>query len=141
MLSSLMFFFAIESSHKIDTATLGRLVYKKTQGNPFFVNQLLVKLHKDGHIYPVGGSGVESIDMDNLDEGGWECNMDAIQVANYSSNAVDLMVSALQMLDMEAQRMIGMAATIGNQFSLELLARLCDMAELDAAVALHPAVR
>ena len=141
MLSLLTYSSALDSSHKIDTVTLGRLVYKKTQGNPFFVNQLLVKLHKDGHIYPVGGRGVESIDVNNLDEGGWECNMDAIQEANYSSNAVDLMVSALQMLDTEAQRMIGMAATIGNQFSLVLLARLCDMAELDVAVALHPAVR
>ena len=124
---------------------LGSLAYKKTQGNPFFVNQLLVTLHKDGHIYPVEhkafGEQEASMDLDNLEEGGWKCNMEAINEANYSSNAVDLMVAALQTLDAEAQQMIGMAATIGNQFSLMLLARLCDMAELDVAVALHPAVR
>ena len=129
-----------ESSHKIDAFTLGCLVFKKTQGNPFFVNQLLVKLHKDGHIYPVEGKA-SIIDLENLEEGGWECNMKAIHEANYTSNAVDLMVAALQTLDLDAQRMIGMAATIGNQFNLALLARLCDMPELDVAVALHPAVR
>ena len=77
----------------------------------------------------------------NLEEGGWECNMEAIHEANYSSNAVDLMVAALQMLDVEVQQMLGMAATIGNRFQLVLLARLCDKPEIDVAVALHTAVR
>ena len=67
--------------------------------------------------------------------------MAAIHEANYSSNVVDLMVGALQTLDVEAQRMIGMAATIGNQFDLALLARLSDMTELDVAVVLHSVVR
>ena len=67
--------------------------------------------------------------------------MVAIHEANYSSNVVDLMVGALQTLDVEAQRMIGMAATIGNQFDLALLARLSDTSELDVAVVLHSVVR
>ena len=116
-------------------------MFKKTQGNPFFINQLLVKLHKDGHIYAVEGKGEESAVLDNFEDGGWGCNMGAINEANYSSNAVDLMVDALQTLDEDVQRMIGMAATIGNRFNLALLARLCDMPELDVAVALYPAVR
>jgi predicted ATPase len=120
------------------------LVYKKTQGNPFFVNQLLVKLHKDGHISPVEGKEVAwdaTIDAEDTEEGGWVCNMGAIQEANYTSNVVDLMIASLQALDVEAQKMLGMAATIGNQFDLTLLARLCDMLELTVSIALRAAVR
>lgn len=41
----------------IDAEELGKLVYKKTQGNPFFVNQFLTVLHKSGHIRFVEDGG------------------------------------------------------------------------------------
>lgn len=89
---------------------LGLLVHKKTQGNPFFINKLLVTLHKDGHIQPV----------ENNDGAGWVCNMEAIQMANYTSNVVDLMVTALRSLQENVQNMMGVAAIIGNQFEFTL---------------------
>lgn len=119
-------------------------MYKKTQGNPFFVNQLLVKLYKDGYISPVEVKEIgwdAPIDTDNLDEGGWMCDMEAIQAANYTSNVVDLMVTSLQALDVDAQHMLGIAATIGSQFDLALLARLCKVPELTVSIAFRPAVR
>jgi predicted ATPase len=81
------------------------------------------------------------LDDDAPEEGGWECNMEAIQAANYTSNVVDLMIAALRGLRMDVQRMIGMAATIGAQFDLVVLAMLCDCSEENASVALRTAVR
>jgi predicted ATPase len=30
---------------------LAKAIHNKTEGNPFFINQLLTMLHQDGHIY------------------------------------------------------------------------------------------
>jgi predicted ATPase len=117
----------------------------KTQGNPFFVNQLLVTLYKDGHIRPVEkkdpGWNTEVHLDDEWEEGGWVCNMEAIQRANYTSNVVDLMVAALRGLPLDVQNMVGMAATISNQFELGLLARVCGLTEQQIATSLRGAVR
>lgn len=115
----------------MDVHALGVLVLKKTQGNPFFINKLLVTLHKDGHIQIVEN-----------DEGvGWVCNMEAIQMANYTSNVVDLMVNALRTLPENVQNMMGMAAIIGNQFELTLLANLCELPENNVEPCLRRAVQ
>ena len=42
-------FIYTDSTYKMDLEPLGRLVNKTTQGNPFFVNQLLTTLYKNGH--------------------------------------------------------------------------------------------
>lgn len=131
-------------------------MHTKTQGNPFFVNQLLVTLHKHGHIRPTDPYGSE-FTLEEIEEaeakeareggprrgerGGWTCDMEAIQAANYTSNVVDLMVGALKTLPPDVQKMIGMAATIGNQFELTLLASVCGLSERTTAFALRGAVK
>lgn len=143
----------------MDTKILGHLVHTKTQGNPFFVNQLLITLHKHGHIHPIEPYSeftLEAIEeaerearkdenskdrREKRERGGWICDMEAIQAANYTSNVVDLMVGSLKTLPSEVQKMIGMAATIGNQFDLSLLASVCDIPERTTAFALRGAVK
>jgi predicted ATPase len=34
-------------SHEL---ALAKAIYKKTEGNPFFINQLFTMLHQDGHV-------------------------------------------------------------------------------------------
>jgi predicted ATPase len=48
---------------------LAQAIYKKTEGNPFFINQLLTMLHQDGHIY-----------LQILPVPHWVCNMEQIKV-------------------------------------------------------------
>ena len=48
---------------------LAKAIYKKTEGNPFFINQLLTMLHQDGHIYLQTTPTVH-----------WVCNMVQIEV-------------------------------------------------------------
>lgn len=115
----------------MDVNALGHLVHKKTQGNPFFINKLLVTLHKDGHIRPV----------EQNEEAGWECDMKAIKRANYTSNVIDLMITALRGLPEHVQNMMGVASIIGNQFELTLLARVCELPSHYVEASLRGAVR
>ena len=46
-----MLTFAADPAHKLEVEPLGKLIFRKTQGNPFFVNQLLTTLYKNGHIH------------------------------------------------------------------------------------------
>eukprot|EP00026_Physarum_polycephalum_P000093 Phypoly_transcript_00093.p1 GENE.Phypoly_transcript_00093~~Phypoly_transcript_00093.p1 ORF type:complete len:2228 (+),score=422.82 Phypoly_transcript_00093:105-6788(+) len=94
---------------------LAKAIYKKTEGNPFFINQLLTMLYQDGHIY-----------LQTKPVPHWECNMEQIEAANYTNNVVDLMVTKLRRTP-EVQTVLGIAAQIGNQFELKLLTALCDL--------------
>ena len=52
-----------DCAYKLDVKPLGGLIYKKTQGNPFFVNQLLATLHKNGHIRFTTKTGGQSSEL------------------------------------------------------------------------------
>lgn len=87
-------------------------VYKKTQGNAFFTIQLLTSILEEGHI---------SYDIANHK---LEINIDQIQKKNYSENVVEFMASKLDKLPKETISALKLAASIGNQFEIELLAKL-----------------
>ena len=53
---------------------LAKAVHNKTEGNPFFINQLLTTLHQDGHIYLVTKPVPH-----------WVCNMAQIKVMRHLS--------------------------------------------------------
>jgi predicted ATPase len=134
----------------MDTHKLGWMIYKKTKGNPFFVNQLLSTLHRNGHIRFLDPSQLEgnniaqkkeeqSDDDDDDDDdidpegeiGGWMCDTAAIKKANYTSNVVDLMVESMRKLPTTVQYVLGAAATIGSRFEVLSLTKICCMHKRD----------
>jgi PAS domain S-box-containing protein len=88
---------------------LSTLIDRKTQGNPFFTTQFLKSLQSDGEI-TFNQSGY------------WECDIAHVQALSLTSDVVELMVTQLQKLPIEAQGILKLAACIGNQFDLETLA-------------------
>jgi predicted ATPase/signal transduction histidine kinase/tRNA A-37 threonylcarbamoyl transferase component Bud32 len=91
-------------------APLARLVCRKTDGNPFFVRQLLLALHVAGHI--------------RFDPDLRRFTFDAasIEDAPISENVADLLADSLRKLPLSTQHVLALAAAIGNRFELELLA-------------------
>jgi predicted ATPase len=110
------------------------LIFKKTQGNPLFVNQLLHILHKNKHINFVKPSLTESSEI-----GGWVCDTKAIMEANYTSNVVDMMISSLRKLHASVQQLLGAAAIIGNYFEVVHVSLLCP--QHDIPTELHTIVK
>jgi predicted ATPase/transcriptional regulator with GAF, ATPase, and Fis domain len=87
-----------------DIAPVARLVYKKTDGNPFFVIQFLQALEQEGLI--------------GFDRslGRWSFRTDAIARAAMTENIIDLMSRQLRRLSGDAQEALALAACIGNTF-------------------------
>ncbi|MCZ0900071.1 serine/threonine protein kinase, partial [Microcoleus sp. HI-ES] len=89
---------------------LAELVFKKTQGNPFFLTQLLQSLYQDKLL---------SFDFDRVC---WQWDIQQLQGIDISDNVVELMVSQIQKLSSQTQKVLKLAACIGDKFSLEVLA-------------------
>ncbi|MGD1703186.1 trifunctional serine/threonine-protein kinase/ATP-binding protein/sensor histidine kinase [Dapis sp. BLCC M229] len=93
---------------------LTKLIYGKTQGNPFFSTQFLKGLYEDELI------------VFNRNLGSWQCDLIKVQDAYLTGDVVEFMAGRLQKLPVETQEVLKLAACIGNQFDLETLAIVRD---------------
>jgi len=109
-------------------ARLGTLVFQKTGGNPFFVHELLRKLHRDGAFRFVA------------DEARWDWDHERIANAAVSENVADLMVARLRQLPAETIEHLRVAACLGGHFPLATLSRLAEQSPGSVAAALWPAI-
>lgn len=112
----------------VEARELAQLVQRKTDGNPFFVNQFLRALHQEGFI--------------RFDRGQrrWTYDAEAIARVPITDNVVDLMSSRIRQLDATAQRSVLLAALIGNRFDLNMLAIVCEREPLEVRSSLQPAI-
>ena len=90
---------------------LAELISNKTQGNPFFITQLLKKMYVDNLI------------SYQINTNTWQWNLDEIQAIGITDYTIlELMAMKIRKLSPTTQKMLKLAACIGNYFSLELLA-------------------
>jgi predicted ATPase/signal transduction histidine kinase/serine/threonine protein kinase len=89
---------------------LTELVYPKTQGNPFFTTQLLKSLYD------------EKILSFNYNYGHWECDITQVKALALTDDIVSFLALKLQKLPISTQKVLYLAACIGNQFNLNALA-------------------
>jgi len=88
---------------------LTRLVWEKTAGNPFFLNEFLQALYD------------EKLLQFHRQARGWQWDLAAIQARNLTDNVVALMVEKLQKLPPPVQEILSLAACWGAEFDLTLL--------------------
>jgi predicted ATPase/GAF domain-containing protein len=110
-------------------SALAAQVVAKTQGNPFFLSQFLMELHRS-----------KLLELDRR-KGRWEWDPAAIASAPVTENVVDLMASRIRLLEPGTQRLVSLAACVGHQFDLLTLATIADMSPACTAAALWPALR
>ena len=100
---------------------LAEMVYRKTYGNPFFLNQLLKSLHNDKLIF---------LDSDHLHGKAlgkiWKWDLKKIQSVGITDNVIDLILRKINQLDISTQNVLSLAACIGGQFNLEILSAVND---------------
>jgi predicted ATPase/signal transduction histidine kinase len=105
---------------------LAELMLAKTAGNPFFLNELLKSLYTAGLI---------TFDVQHR---GWRWDIARIRAQNITNNVIELMARKMQGLGGEAQGALKLAACLGNQFDLRILAAVCGQPLTKTAANLWP---
>ena len=109
--------------------SLAELILNKTDGNPFFLTQLLQSLHQ------------ENLLTFDPSAGCWQWDIEQIQAVGITDNVVELMVSKIAKLDEKTQNALKLAACIGNRFDLEVLHVVNSKSQTDTANELWPALQ
>ncbi|MEH2127675.1 AAA family ATPase [Nostoc sp.] len=107
---------------------LAELVNTKTQGNPFFLTQLLQYLNTERLL---------SFDYQAKN---WQWNLKKIKRVKITDNVVDLTINKITKLNEKTQKVLQLAACIGNQFNLEVLSVINNKSEITTAKELQPAL-
>ncbi|MCK6604524.1 MAG: AAA family ATPase [Ignavibacteriaceae bacterium] len=95
---------------KEKTAELAVLLKQKTNGNPFFLSQLLKSLHSQGLFFP------------DISEGCWKWEISRLKNINITENVIELLAVRINKLPAEARTSLQTASAIGNTFDGDLLA-------------------
>ncbi|MEG4069352.1 AAA family ATPase [Microcoleus sp. Pol11C2] len=108
---------------------LTKLVYQKTQGNPFFANQFLKALHD------------EQLISFNWEIRHWQCDIAQVKALASTDDVVEFMAWQLQKLPPETQEVLKLAACIGSQFDLNTLVIVSEKSAGMTATALWKALQ
>lgn len=112
-----------------ETLLLANLVFKKTRGNPYFMNQLLYSLYNQGLFHTPDSQGQ------------WTWDLSSIEDVDISDNVIDHISRRIDKLSPSALELLKLASCIGNQFDLKHLSVICDRSPRDIGSTLWPAVR
>ena len=101
---------------------LTKLIYQKTQGNPFFASQFLKALND------------ENLIIFDLQSRHWQCDIGQVRALAITDDVVEFMALQLQKLPHKTQNVLKLAACIGAQFDLNTLAIISEQS-LEATAA------
>lgn len=113
----------------ICSQSLAQLCLKKTNGNPFFLTQLIKSLYQENLLFFAFESGC------------WQWDVAQIEKMGITDNVVELMVGKIQKLQLSTQNVLKLAACIGNRFNLEVLAIVNEKSSSATAVELWSALQ
>ena len=91
-----------------DLKQLTKLLYEKTDGNPFFIKEFLNFLHDEGHLY---------LSKENR----WAVDWSSVQQCKVMSNVASLMKDRINKLPQEIQNFLTITACLGARFDLQTL--------------------
>jgi PAS domain S-box-containing protein len=117
------------SSAAVRVEPLARVLWHKTRGNPFFLEQLLLSLHRRRLVLrdPEGGE--------------WRWDAEELEKAAVTDNVVTLLTDKVRQMPDSAQQILGLAACAGHAFHLDDLERLSGWEPARVTAALWPALR
>ncbi len=111
-----------------ESKPLAEITMIKTSGNPFFINEFLRGIYTDGLL---------KFDMGR---GGWTWDLPQIQTRQLADSMVSVTSGKINELPEETQKMLQLAACIGDTFDLSQLASLSHQTKPETASALWPAL-
>ncbi len=97
----------------IETTDLAEICFKKTNGNPFFLKQLMGALLDAHYIYL------------NAATRKWEYDLNKVATIQHTENVIDLLAVKIRSLPRDAQNILKFAACIGKVFDDDVLSIVC----------------
>jgi len=109
---------------------LAALLFQHTQGNAFFLTQLLKTLHQEQFL------------KYNFEKNQWQWEIDQIESVGIADiNVVELVAGNIQKLPLATQKVLKLAACIGDRFNLEVLAIVNETSLSETSEALWTALQ
>ncbi|PSB11297.1 serine/threonine protein kinase, partial [filamentous cyanobacterium Phorm 46] len=120
----------LESQISPNIKVLAELLFNKTQGNPFFLTQLIRTLYQ------------ETLLVYDFPSSRWQWDIGHIQAIGITDcNVVELIARNIRKLSVAAQSALKLAACIGNRFNLEVLAIVSEKSQKETALSLWDALQ
>jgi predicted ATPase/signal transduction histidine kinase len=110
-----------------DAAAVAAAIWRKTEGNPFFIRQLMQVLHDDGHLRFDPATHRFALDVA------------VVERAAITENVADLLALQLRRLPDSTREVLVVAAAIGNRFDVTTLAVVAARPAAEIHAALVPA--
>ena len=110
------------------TQPLTALIYQKTQGNAFFTHQFLQTLYEEAFLHF------------DFEQHQWQWNIEKIAAQNITANVVELMTNKIDKLPAKTVAVLQLAACMGNQFDLPILAIIYELDKNETLSILRSAV-
>jgi len=108
-----------------ESSEVAHIIFERTKGNPFFVKEYLIQLHKDDAIW---------FEIESLK---WKCDLHKIHALPISDNVFDMLSNNIDSLQTSVRNLLCIASCMGNTFSHELLEKVFNNAKLfDESLAL-----
>jgi predicted ATPase/GAF domain-containing protein/tRNA A-37 threonylcarbamoyl transferase component Bud32 len=109
--------------------SLAELVFAKTLGNPFFINEFLKTIHQ------------ENLLTFDREQKCWQWDIAQIEELSITANVVDLMVGRLKKLSGITRKALSLAAGIGNSFDINTLSIIYNKSVAETFRDLLPAMQ
>jgi len=113
----------------LEVKPLAELVVTKTEGNPFFVNELLKSMERENLIF---------FDTEAIK---WQWNLALIREMKSTDNVVELTRTNLKKLPPATQELLSFAACLGAEFNLNLLCLVSEKSAREVFEELRIAVK
>ncbi len=116
-------------------SVFAELIYHKTAGNPFFITQLLQALYQEKLLKFTYPQPPENM-------GNWQWDLQEIQsIGITDQNVVELVASRISKLPEATQKLIKLAACLGNTFSLDVLSIVNENSLINTAKTIYSALQ
>lgn len=112
-----------------NAAALSKIVFKRTEGNPFFIKELLKNLFKNGFL------------SYKQRKGRWDWELEKIKEIKIRSNVVEFMIDRLNKLSDRCRESLKFAACIGNSFDIKTLSVIMEKSVPSTANILWDAIK
>ena len=98
-----------------ELGTLPEQLFQKTNGNPFYIKELLRSLYQDG-----------ALKLDRAHKR-WRCDEKYLRDMHVAANVVDFLINRLLQLPETHKTFLNMAASIGHEFELKTLVNISQL--------------
>jgi serine/threonine protein kinase len=117
---------------------LAEVVWQKTHGNPFFVNEFLKSIYSENLL--VFNPSQHSVTESKNSQGYWQWHLNKIQRIGSTDNLVKFMISKMQKLPKSTQEVLSLAACLGAEFNLNTISIISEKSTAELFKHLTPGI-